>query len=382
MRAFLTSDQHIGRTFSSYGEETAEVLVKSRLESLRRAVTIAEDDDCDVFLVAGDLFDSVWVTGQDVGEVVKILSSFDRPVLVLPGNHDFFTDKSALWKVFSKAAENAPQIHLLAKPEPYLFETDRGEQVVVYPAPCTKKHSAVNAIGWIGKATMPPDGTIRIGLAHGAIEGVTNDQEGCYFPMSRQELSSIPVDFWAIGHTHVPYPKDLPAERPVPSGRVFNAGTHEMLDPSNHTDGYGFEIEVDEEHVVRARKVLTGQMIYAERSLQIHAESGETYALERELEIALRDLSDRSVVLLTISGTVTGDEYARRQEVYTEVLQRFPGYRIEDGNLSPMLTKEMIEERYPSYSIAADLLKELFNDPAAAQMAEALLQESSKKEAS
>ena len=39
------------------------------------------------------------------------------------------------------------------------------------------------------------------------------------------ELEDIPVDVWLIGHTHVPFPRDL-TEVFTASDKIFNAGTH------------------------------------------------------------------------------------------------------------------------------------------------------------
>ena len=104
MKFFVTGDIHIGHKFVRY-PEIKDRLIKSRFDCLARCVRAAEEEQCDFFVITGDLFDNVSAISQrDVKKVVEILADFGGRVLVLPGNHDYCTGEEKVWK----DVQNAP----------------------------------------------------------------------------------------------------------------------------------------------------------------------------------------------------------------------------------------------------------------------------------
>jgi hypothetical protein len=214
---------------------------------------------------------------------------------------------------------------------------------------------------------MLPDGIYRIGIAHGAVEGETIDNEGQYFLMKRAELEGIAVDAWLIGHTHVPFPRNLTGEF-TPCERIFNAGTHVQTDVSCNTEGQCFIIEIDEQKNVRAKKVRSGNLRFYRK--QIRLNPGEMEAiLRRELE----DMEDSSVVELILSGAVTAGEYEDRGPLLEGLLARFVEGRYSDYGLSKLISQELIHEEFPETSFSAGLLTALLEEPKEAQLMYELL---------
>lgn len=88
MKLFVTGDNHIGRKFDKYSIKNQ--LIESRFLCLKDMVETAEKEQCEFFVITGDLFDNTYaITKKDVKRVVEILAGFNQNVLVLPGNHDF-----------------------------------------------------------------------------------------------------------------------------------------------------------------------------------------------------------------------------------------------------------------------------------------------------
>lgn len=359
LRIFVTGDNHIGRRYLSYGKETREILREKRLSALDDMVAAADREGCELLVVTGDLFDNTYsITRQEVEAVLDKLGSFRGVAAVLPGNHDYYDETEKLWRYFHSAAETKDNILLLNRYRPYPLELD-GKRVTLYPALCTSKHSAPgeNNLGWLKTEDIPRDRGFRIGIAHGAVEGETIDSEGSYFLMSRAELEAIPVDVWLIGHTHVPFPRAL-TDRYERAGRVFNAGTHVQTDPACGSDGQCFIIQLEDDKTVRAKKFSSGNLRFCRRELALTA--GE---LEEAVTRALEPMADDSVVELTLSGTVTTEEYQVRTAFLEKALARFLRGSYDDHRLSELITRERIEREFPETSFAARLLTELLPDP-------------------
>ena len=221
LKIFHTGDIHLGMKFNGYGDEIRGTLAEARFLSLENMIEKSNGLGADLFVVAGDLFNTIKVSKKNIERAVKILDKFNGAcVLVLPGNHDYYDDMMELWEEFTKSPSE--KILLINKEERYSLE-DYDLDVMVYPAPCHSKHSKENSLAWIKKEGIAEMGAYHIGVAHGALEGLSPDLEGNYYYMGMDELHSIPVDIWLIGHTHVRYPlKDS-----VVDEKIYNAGTPE-----------------------------------------------------------------------------------------------------------------------------------------------------------
>ena len=367
LRIFVTGDNHIGLKYSSH--EKSAVLASARIEAFEGMVKSANDEGCELFVITGDLFENTYsIAKKDIKALLEQLSSFKGTVAVLPGNHDYYDKEVKVWKYFKEVVASYDNIMLLTDYRPYELGID-DKAVVLYPALCTSLHSAPgeNNLGWIKNELFADDGAYRIGIAHGAVEGETIDSEGQYFLMKRSELESIPVDAWLIGHTHVPFPRNLTADYTA-AEKIFNAGTHVQTDVSCNTEGLCFVVEIDDNKTVRAKKVTSGNLRFYRKSVSLTA--GE---MAGELKNELCDIADNSVVDLVLSGAVTSQEYEDRAEIIEGLLSRFVEGTYSDYALSKLISKELIDSEFPETSFSAGLLTALLDEPKEAQLAYELL---------
>ena len=373
IKIFMTGDNHIGRKFDSY-PEIRDKLIRSRFDCLSECVQEAERQQCDFFVVTGDLFDNTnSIKVSDVREVVNILARFNGRVLVLPGNHDYYTGEEKVWKDFDNAMRQVDHnIALLREMRPVAMEV-REETVWFYPALCQSKHSEQNNLGWIRAEEMGGEG-YHVGIAHGAIEGLTPDMKNEYFLMSERELMAIPVDAWLIGHTHIPYPVDLKEDRETEGYKIFNAGTHEQTDLHNNTRGYCFVITLDRQNgatKVFAHSYVSGKIRYYELAVK----SEPHRSLRQMIQEALSEAEPPAIVRLTITGTVSQEDYRDRHRIYDELTREFLSFESVDAGLSEQITVEQIRAEFAEIGFAASLLERLMDDPKEVQMAYELLNE-------
>jgi len=365
IRLFVTGDVHIGKKYDRY-PQIRDTLIQSRFDCLQRAVMQAEKEACDYFVITGDLFDRLnAIRIADVKQVVDILGAFNGSVLVLPGNHDFYSGDEKVWKDFqAQLAKTDHNITLITEYKEYTFETDE-ETITFYPAFCDSKLSRTNKLDWI-KASEMDDSTYHVGLAHGSIEGLSPDMKNEYFLMTEQELLGIPVDAWLIGHTHIPYPADLPEDSDAEGYRIFNAGTPAQTDLSNNTEGECFIISLSKKEaqtVVSAHRFKSGEI----RFFDIDAKASGP-SLEASVKEATETLPDASVVRLTLSGAVDEADYLERQSIYETVLDRFLEFEVEDSALCERITEEKIRAEFAEIGFAAEFLSSI-DDPKELQMA-------------
>ena len=380
IKIFVTGDNHFGKKYDRY-PEIRDRLVDNRFVCFEKMVEKAEQEGCDIFAVTGDLFDNCSsIRKSDVERVVRILAGFAGRVLVLPGNHDYYTGEEKVWKDFDDALRTCDNnIIRLDRFEPYPIEIAE-ETVVIYPAFCRSKHSRENNLGWIKNMSVLKSGQINVGMAHGAIEGVTPDMQKEYFLMTEPELQAIPMDVWLVGHTHIPYPGGLSEDEEIGGYRIFNAGTHAQTDLHNNTRGYGFIISVDKQGdkaQVSAKKYQSGTIFFYDIAVRVSSAEGDS--LEALLQEKLDPLEAESVVRLTVTGSVLSEEYSRRQELYKKYCDRFLSWELQDDELHEEITLDRVREEFAESSFAAKLMEALQGDQTELQMAYELLQECSRE---
>ncbi len=312
-RLFHTADLHLGLKFTRGGYTPAlrERLVARRIECLRGMVAIARERACDVFVIAGDLFDTPRVPKSLVREAATILAAFEGVVVVLPGNHDYAQEEDPLWPGFVDAL--GERHHLLRRETPCDLR-DQGIPLVIFPGVCGSRHSQTHAVGWVPEALAEldlPDEVRRIGVAHGSLEGLSPDFEGDYFPMKRKELEASGLDLWLLGHTHIRYP-DL---EEFTNHRILYPATPEPDGFDCRHEGYALILELGPDGSVRGESVRTG-------SFKFHTLT-KILRNEADLEALKTSLTtsgpDRDLVKLSLSGRLAGDLYDTRGEWIAEL---------------------------------------------------------------
>lgn len=373
VKIFVTGDNHFGKKYDRY-PNIKDKLIQSRFDCLKDMIDKAGEDGCELFVVTGDLFDNInTVKVGDIKQVVDIFTTFNGTVIVLPGNHDYYTGDEKVWKDFENALVSN-NIILIKEFRPYTFSTGE-DTVIVYPAFCQSKHSKENNLNWIKNADIQRTGVINIGVAHGAIKGVTPDMKEQYFLMTENELSGIPVDAWFIGHTHIPYPNELIEDSDTTGYKIFNAGTHEQTDLRNNTDGNGFIITIDKKQSVAkvlARKYVSGRVHFYD--LEVNVKPDSDTALSDALKVALEGKDKNAVVRVKVSGSIKQSEYQNKEKIYKEILGEYLTYEKKDEELSEEITVDKIRTEFAETSFAAQFMEELMTNSTELQMAYQLLQ--------
>lgn len=368
LKIFMTGDNHIGLKYARH--EKAEEIKNARIEAFGDMVKKADEEDCGLFVVTGDLFENNHsILKRDISAVINYLSAFKGHVAVLPGNHDFYDKNAKLWQHFGELSSSSDNIMVLSDFRPYVIDV-KNEKVTLYPALCQTSHSqpGENNLGWIKNEDMSASDGYRIGVAHGTVEGETIDNEGEYFLMKRKELEDIPVDAWLIGHTHVPFPNNLKENEYTEGVKIFNAGSHVQPNVACNTEGECFIIEIDPEKTVRAKKFMSGNIRFFRKNIPLSAGR-----MEEILSAELNSLPEKSVVDIILSGAVSIEEYEKRAELIENSLSRFIEGAYSDFSLTRLISKELIDAEFAETSFCAKFLTALLDRPKEAQLTYDLL---------
>ena len=90
-----TADLHLDAPFAALSPEQAAARRQEQRELLTELAEVANTHDCDLVLLAGDLFDSAGASDETLLALRRALASIRAPVFISPGNHDCLLPGSA-----------------------------------------------------------------------------------------------------------------------------------------------------------------------------------------------------------------------------------------------------------------------------------------------
>ncbi len=185
-------DMHLDSPFTSTSEIGGAERRKDELISdFLKMMDFCKQNEIDIVLIAGDLFDSANPAKGCVQAVTNALGEFGGRVFISPGNHDPYISGS----VYEKTAfpENV-----------YIFDKDRltgchfeirGCKIAVYGYAFTSYYTDKNPL--ITDLEFHPS-ELNLVCAHGDICSGESD----YAPITRQSITDLAPHYLALAHIH------------------------------------------------------------------------------------------------------------------------------------------------------------------------------------
>ena len=194
-RFLHSADLHLGRRFGALPEEVRGPLAEARHAALARLAQAARDHGAGHVLLAGDTFDSTTPSDRVWRQALaEMAAADDLHWWLLPGNHDSLAAE-ALWQRFRALAPAT--VHVIDTPAPIALAPG----VTLLPAPLPRRAPGRDLTAWMEGAQTPP-GTIRLGLAHGAVVDFAAPGEGGDATIPPDRAARAGLDFLALGDWH------------------------------------------------------------------------------------------------------------------------------------------------------------------------------------
>jgi DNA repair protein SbcD/Mre11 len=206
LRILHTADVHLGARHADMGD-AASAQRERQFAAFTASVDLAISEKVDLFLVAGDLFDSNVQPRRSVervaAELARLSGARIRAVLI-PGTHDVY-DRSSVYRAYDLAplagTRPADEMVVVLTPDRPWVHLATCDVVVHGPVFATKRapHSPLRDIARAIESA--PASTWRVGLLHAAlaIPGRTDHDE---VVITTDEIAASGLDYLALGHWH------------------------------------------------------------------------------------------------------------------------------------------------------------------------------------
>lgn len=217
LKLLHAADFHLDTPFRSLPPQEAQRRRQEQRRALDDLRDLAAEQNVDLALLAGDLFDAQTVYPETVEALSAALAGFPCPVCIAPGNHDPFTERSPynthIWPdnvhIFSSGKAAAlPFLHLGARVYgcAFLSPTREDDPLAGFQA--------------------PQDGFVNLGVFHTQV-----GKQGVYAPVDPVSLAQSGLAYAALGHVHQALPPNLTAPTPwAYCGCLMGRGFDELGD--------------------------------------------------------------------------------------------------------------------------------------------------------
>lgn len=179
-----SADWHLDSPLQGRLPQQAELLRRELLQIPDRVAALCREENCDLMLLAGDLFDGPY-SQQTYLAVYDALQSVNVPVFIAPGNHDYICPDSPYEKEFWP--ENV-----------HIFKKQQIEWVDL-PALGLRVYGA-------GFQSMDCPGLLEgfqaEGFAVGLFHGDPTQVNSPYNPITKTQTAQSGLAYLALGHVH------------------------------------------------------------------------------------------------------------------------------------------------------------------------------------
>ncbi len=333
LRLIHTADVHLGARHDDLGEQAAAQRER-QFAAFKAAIDLALAEKVDLFLIAGDLFDSNVQPRRSVERVaaeLKRLAGARIRTVIIPGTHDVY-DKASIYRAYDLPglAGNGPTEDLVTVLDPdhpsvHLTTCD----VVVFGRVFATKRAPHSPLRDLDASLDQTVATWRIGMVHGAIAipGKTDRDE---VVVTIEEIAATNLDYLALGHWH--------SAQTGRAGTVTYAyaGAPEAVALDQDRAGKVLLVELDERAGARTVKVKerqVGRTRFEKREIDASALASQPALVE-----SLAAAADPDLVLdVRIVGVRPDELDLDLDEIESSLAPSFLKVRIRDASL-PALT--------------------------------------------
>ena len=361
MRLIHSSDLQIGMAFKYFEPEVAALLQDARQAVVGTLGKLAVKCRASAVLLAGDIYDKQQPFPQTLAKPIEAMRQFPRVSWhLMPGNHDHVRD-NGLWDRLRRL--NLPDnVHLHTNPGAIEIAEDDGAGIFLLPAPLRYLASGDDLTAYMDAAPTP-EGAIRIGMAHGSIQGFGAEGEARnYVSPNRAEAAGLA--YLALGDWHRqlqinartgirahPSPTSSGCRR-ISGGTLCNGGSALLVEISG----------------ARAIPIVKSVETARYRWHQVSETLTDDLQID-VLEARLRGL-DRDVARVVLDLRVTGALLLTGRKRFEERIVQSVGsavraMRFDNAGLVPDPTEAEMDEidRSGFIRVAADRLNTMAHDP-------------------
>lgn len=207
LKCLQFSDLHLDRSFSSGKLKLPFTKAAERRDELKLAlekvVRLAKEEKVEIVLLPGDLWEEDQLASDTVPFVMEMLESIAVPVLIAPGNHDYFHISSHYSNEMVSSIlgrEWSKNVYIFQQYDWQHIAIPQLDGVTVSGLACGAQDQIHSR--HLQNPVHVPQSDINIAVLHGSRDDYIPPGKRITQPFSDRELLAQPFDYTAFGHYH------------------------------------------------------------------------------------------------------------------------------------------------------------------------------------
>jgi len=339
LKILHTADVHLDARFSILGEKAKEQREQLK-KTFSRVIELLIKKKVNLFLIAGDLFDSNYPSQQSIDFVkkqFKLLNENKIPICLLPGTHDCL---------------NADNVYLREKfnnefPNLHIFDQSNGSSkeylnldVTVSGKPLTSNKSKESPLkGDWGKIRT----NWHIIMAHGSLQ-IPGKSTKDDWPITFEEIANSKADYLALGHWH------SLSDYSFGGVNAWYSGAPEIIDIDQKKAGYVLFVCFD-----KTKQPKVDPVRVSERETdELEIDTGEYKEINQIKDQILKNSHKNLIRTVRLKGITPLDLLIETKELEEELGDNF--FRLKIINQSkPKI--DITEKNYPEELITGQFIR-------------------------
>lgn len=310
MRFLHTADLHLDSAFCKVGTLDADAQRQQRRELLTRIFELATEKECDIILIAGDLFDTPTVTPESASLCLRLFADWKKPIFISPGNHDAFVAGG-----FYRTAAFPDNVYVFSSEELQYFDLpELGVTVAGFAFTAASLPSSPLSC----EARPREESQTHLLLcAHGDLDVPTSR----YAPIMSSDVLRHRFDYAALGHVHNP---------PAASGSIRYSGFPEGRAFDEQGDGGVFIVDADAYGAVEVTRHLTSKKKFIRTELRTDA-SFDFSGIKNAVHSLVSNYSADTHMRVYLTGIISADERIDTEALARECIGELASLEIIDS---------------------------------------------------
>ena len=233
VKILATADWQMDMVGGGLNPDARKYLSAARVETIEKILELAKEENVDVILAAGDLFEYPRPTPEVTAAVAKVLQRSKVPIYAIPGNHDLY-GSSSVWN--TPEFREIQHFHLHHEQS----QTEIADGVILHSIP-VKNIYDIQPQDELLEDVSNEDGVhIVMAHAHDVAVGTFGAHENSIkLPIDSSKVIGKGYSLLILGHWH--------SWLEVEENRVLYPGTHEQTKFGERDAGYVAIIDVPED---------------------------------------------------------------------------------------------------------------------------------------
>ena len=355
MKFIHSSDLQIGKAFGYFDPEVASALQDARQVVVRTLGEAAVKSGATAVLISGDIYERQQMSQQTLARAIENMRPFKSVQWhLMPGNHDHFRE-NGLWDRLVRM-QLPSNVTLHTQSGAVQIADEGGVPVFLLPAPLRFTSSVDDLTAYMDKE-VTPEGAIRIGMAHGSVQGFGSEGEASNY-VTPGRADDAGLSYLAMGDWH----------RQIKiNDRCWYSGTPEpdqfKLPPNAVTSlcngGSALLVEINGQKMVPVVSPIPTGRYHWHRVEKTVTEDAQIDLLEGELRALDSDMS-KIVVDIRVTGAVSlSGRRVFEERILQSIGAAVRGLRFDEAGLVLNPTEQDLDEidHAGFVRVAADRLK-------------------------